>query len=73
VADPGEDLDGIALDLHAAAAAVAALAALEVRVDGGPVHGEAGGQAFDDHSERGSVGFAGGEEAQAPEYTTRSL
>ena len=64
VADAGEDLDGVGLDLHAAAAAVAALAAAEVGVDGGAVHGDARGQAVHHHGERGAVGLAGVEEAQ---------
>src|SRR5204862_3311532 len=61
----GEDLDLVALDLHAPAAAVAALAALEVGVDGRPVHGQARRQSVHDHGERGPVGLAGGQEAQA--------
>jgi hypothetical protein len=55
VADPGKDLDGVGLDLHAPAAAVAALTAPQVGVDGRPIHGEPGGQAFDDDGEGGSV------------------
>src|SRR5262249_15345892 len=48
VADAGEDLDGVALDLHAPAAAVSALPPLEVGVDGGAVDGQTSGQALDD-------------------------
>ena len=73
VADAGEHLHRVALDLHAAAAAVAALAPPQVGVDGGAVHGQARGQALDDDGERGAVRFAGGQEAQARKYTTRSL
>jgi hypothetical protein len=64
VADAGEDLDRVLLDLHAAAAAVAPLAAPEVRVDEGAVHGDARGKPFHDHGQGGPVRLAGGEEAE---------
>ena len=66
VADAGEDLHAVGLDLHAAAAAVAALAPAQVRVDRGAVHGETGGQAVHHHGERGAVRLAGGQQAQHP-------
>ena len=54
----------ITLDLHAAAAAVAALTAREVGVDVLDAEGDAEGQAFDDDGEAGAVGFAGGQVAE---------
>ena len=60
------------LDLHAPAAAVAALAAAQVGVDGGAVDGDARGQAVHDHGQRGSVGLAGGQEAQHGSSTLAS-
>ncbi len=64
MADAGEHLDGVGLDLHPAAAAVSALAAAEVGVDGGAVDGNARGQAVHDDGQRGAVGLSGIEETQ---------
>src|SRR5947209_4487189 len=63
-ADAGQDVDLIALDLHAAAAAVAALAPGEVAVDVGFGQRKAGRDAVDDGDQRLTVGFARGEEAE---------
>ena len=60
---PRQELDRVALDLHAAAAAVALLAAGELGVDVGGEQGEPGRHAFEHRDERGTVRFAGGGEA----------
>jgi hypothetical protein len=72
VADPAQHLVRVALELHAPPAAVAALAPLQVRVDRRAVHGHARGQAVHDHGRRGTVRFAGGEEAGRGSQTRRS-
>ena len=59
-ADAAADDGLVALDFHAAAAAVAALAAGEVGVDVLDAEGHAEGEALDDDGEAGAVGFAGG-------------
>ena len=64
VADATQDLDGVGLDLHAPAAAVAALAAPQVRVDRRALHRHAGRQAVDDDGDSGAMCLAGSEEAQ---------
>jgi hypothetical protein len=64
VPDASGDFSAVLFDFHAAAAAVAALAACEVRRDVGFGEGEAGGQAFDDHREALAVALAGGEESE---------
>ena len=64
VADAGGDLGGVALDLHAPAAAVAELAPRHVVVDRLAVELEPGGQAFDDGGEAGPVALPGGDDAQ---------
>ena len=61
-ADAGDDAGLVLFDQHTAAAAVALLAAREVVVDARDIDLEAGGCAFDDGDEFGSVGFSGGEE-----------
>ena len=62
VAEAGEHLDLVGLDLLARAAAVALLAAAQVGVDRVAVEQEPGGQAGDDRDERGPVRLAGGDE-----------
>ena len=64
--DAGQHLDLVALDLHAAAATVAALPSLELRVDGGDVEGQARGNTVERHDERLAVRLAGGEKSQHP-------
>ena len=54
----------VALDLHPPAAAVPELAAREVGVDLLGVQLQAGGQPLDDRGQAGSVGLAGGGQAQ---------
>src|SRR5438874_1276205 len=63
-ADAGQDVDLIALDLHASTAAVAALAPGEVAVDIGFGQRQAGRDAVDDGDQCLTVGFARGEEAE---------
>src|SRR5438067_2123288 len=63
-ADAGQDVDLIALDLHAPTAAVAALAAGEVAVDVGLSQRQAGRDTVDDGDQCLTVGFARGEEAE---------
>ena len=58
------DLGGVALDLHAPAAAVAELAAGQVGVDLLGAQLQARGQALDDRGQAGSVGLAGGDQAE---------
>src|SRR5205814_3832724 len=69
VADPRQHFHRIALDLHAAAAAVSALAALEVGVDGRAVDGQTSWKSLHDHGQGGAVRLAGGEEAQGRDYS----
>ena len=57
--DAGEDLDGVGLDLHPSAAAVALLAPPKLVVDRGDVDIETGGNALDDGDEGFAVRFAG--------------
>ena len=63
-ADAREPLDGIALDLHARAPAVALHPAGEVPVHRTGVHRKSGGKAFDDGDEGLPVRLAGGGEAE---------
>ena len=65
VAEPGEHLDLVLLELLPRAAAVALLAAAEVGVDRGAVEHEPGGQAGQDRDERRPVRLAGGGESEA--------
>ena len=65
VAEAGEHLDLVLLELLARAAAVALLAAVEVGVDRGAVEHEPGGKAGQDRDERRPVRLAGGGEAEA--------
>ena len=62
--DAGEDVDGVGFDPLPAAAAVAALAALELDVDRLDVDGDAGGEAVDQGDQCFAVRFAGGEVAE---------
>ena len=55
VAHAREHLDRVLLDLHAAAAAVAALAPAQVGVDRLAIDGYAGGKALHDDAESGSM------------------
>ena len=73
-ADAGGDVGLVPLDLHAPAAAVAALAAGEVLVDVLLGEGQAGRAPVDDGGQRLTVGLAGGEEAErhAARYLLRS-
>ena len=64
VAHAREHLGRVLLDLHAAAAAVAALAAPQVGVDPLALDGDSRRKALDHDAERGSVRFARGEKAQ---------
>ncbi len=61
---PPEIGELVLLELHARAAAVAELAALEVGLDGGARDRDAGGQALHDGDEFGAVRFAGREHAE---------
>jgi hypothetical protein len=54
----------IGLDLHATAAAVAALTACEIRVDAPGLERQAGGKALDDRDELRTVRLARGEKTQ---------
>ena len=63
-AHAGEELRGVPLDLHAASAAVALLAASEVRVDVRRRGGGAGGHALEDADKGLAMGFACGGEAE---------
>ena len=65
VAQAGEHLDAVLLDLLPRRAAVALLAALQVGVDRVAVELEPGGQAGEDRDERGPVRFAGDGETEA--------
>lgn len=62
--DAGEDVGGVGLDLHAAAAAVSLLTAPEFAVEELLIDFQAGGDAGQEGDERLSVGFSGGEVAQ---------
>src|SRR3954464_10841646 len=64
VADPGEDVGRILLDLHASAAAVALLAAPELAIDEFLVEIEPGGNAGEGCNQGFAMGFAGGGETQ---------
>ena len=59
VADSGEDVGGVLFDAHAAAAAVALLAAPEFVVEEGLVYGDARGQTAEEGYEGFAVAFAG--------------
>ena len=65
VADAGADLDGVGLDLHPAAAAMAELAAGHVAIEPLAVELETGRHALDDGHQSGAVRFAGGREVEA--------
>ena len=52
---PGDDLGAVALDLHPSAAAVAALAATELRVERVDIDLETGGHSVERHHERLAV------------------
>src|SRR5438132_107938 len=67
-ANAGEDADLVALDLHAPATAVAALASREVRVDLALGERQAGRDAVDDGDQGLTVGLAGGEEPERPSH-----
>ena len=60
VTDAAEDVGGVALDAHAAAAAVALLAPPELAVEELLIDGDAGGQAADESDEGFAVTFTGG-------------
>src|SRR5581483_1331733 len=62
VAEPGEHLDLVGLDLLARAAPVALLAAAKILVDRGPVEHQPGRKAADDRDQRGPVRLPGGDE-----------
>ena len=64
VTNAGEDVGGVALDLHAAAAAVALLAAPEFAVEEGLIDFQSGGHAGKEGDQSLAVGFSGGEVAQ---------
>src|SRR5450432_2458424 len=64
MAHAGEDVGGVALDLHASAAAVALLAAPEFAVEEGLVDFQSGGHAGKEGDEGLAVGFSGCEVAQ---------
>ena len=64
VAQAGEHLDAVLLDLLPRRAAVALLPPLEVGVDRVAVELEPGGQPGEDRDERRPVRFAGGGEAE---------
>ncbi len=64
VADAAQRLRAIRFDRHATPAAVPALSPAQLRGDRVEVDGEAGGHAFENHHERGSVRFAGGQKSQ---------
>src|SRR5690606_29045154 len=67
-AHAGEERGLVALDAHAAAAAVAGLAALELGVDVAPgEERQAGGHAVDQGDESAAVGFSRGPEAEMHE------
>src|SRR2546426_1371454 len=66
--DAGENADLIALDLHAPAAPVAALAAREVLVDLALGERQTGRDAVDDRDQGLAVGFARGEEPERPSH-----
>ena len=63
-AHAGQKLDGVPLDLHAAPAAVALLAARELGVDVGREQRNARRHSFENADEGWSVRFAGGGEAK---------
>ena len=64
VADAGKDLGAVAFDRHPPAAAVAALAAAELRVERIDVEVEAGGHPVERDDERLAVRLAGAEKSQ---------
>ena len=65
MAEAGEHLDLVLLELLARAAAVALLAAVQVGVDRGAVEHEPGRKPGQDRDERRSVRLAGGGQSQA--------
>jgi hypothetical protein len=60
VAHAGEHVGLVGLNLHAAAAAIALLAAPQLAVHEIEIDGHAGGQPGDERDQSLSVGFAGG-------------
>ena len=64
MAQPGEHLDGVLLDLLPRAAAVPLLAAPQVGVDRLPLEDETRRQPGHDRDERGAVRLAGGDERE---------
>ena len=62
--DTTEEFDVVLLELHARAAAEAEAAAGQFGPDVIDRDGHARGKPFDDHRQRGSVGFSGGQETQ---------
>ena len=67
VAHAAEELDVVALEAHAGAAAEPEAAAGELVADLLDGDGQARGQALDHHRERGAVGLTGGQVAQHPD------
>src|SRR5438093_3982325 len=67
-ANAGEDADLVALDLHAPATAVAALASREVLVDLALGDRQTGRDAVDDGDQGLTVGFASGEEPEGASH-----
>ena len=72
VPHPAQHADPVLLDALPFAAAVAALAAAQLGVDGGDVHGEPGRAAVEDGREAGPVRLPGGEIAQSAHAPTLS-
>ena len=64
MADAGHDLGAVLLDLHAAAAAVALLAAPQLVVDGFQRYGYAGGKPCERRHEALAMGLSGRLKAQ---------
>ena len=73
MAQAGEHLDRVLLELLPRAAAVALLAAREVGVDRLPVEHEARGQPADDRHERGPVRLAGRGQRERHEPKPKAL
>ena len=73
MAQAGEHLDRVLLELLPRAAAVALLAAREVGVDRLPVEHEARGQPADDRHERGPVRLAGCGQCERHEAKPKAL
>jgi len=60
---PTEDLGAILLDRHPLAAAVPALTSFQLAVDRLDIHCKACGEALHNRDQKGTVGFAGGQES----------